>query len=100
MVEKNLDKIERLKQEKIHIHEKIKHTEAEITKYTQEKKKTVNKILLHYHKILNDGTDTRNQGLSWVIKNILLLDSNVIMSHLPKFLDEQAVKFLFEVITL
>jgi hypothetical protein len=96
-VEKNSEKIERLKEEKMMLHERIKETENEIRKYTQENKRIVNKLLHHYHKLLNDGMDTRAQGLSWVIKSIFMLDSKVIMSHFPKFLDEQAIKFLFEV---
>ncbi len=83
--------------EKLEIHENIKITEENIKKLTQEHKKIVNKLLHHYHRILNEGKDTRGQGLSWIIKSIFQLDSNVIFSHLPKFLDEQAVKFLFEV---
>jgi len=55
-----------------------------------------NELMLHYHKILNEGLDTRHEGLFWVIKAIWNLGGEVIMSYLPYFLDEQGIDYLFE----
>ena len=56
-----------------------------------------NKLLTYYHKILLEGRDTRSEGLCWVIKAIWNLESEVILSYLPNFLDENSIMFLFDV---
>ena len=62
----------------------------------EEKIKTVEKdLLLHYHNILIEGKDTRDQGLTWVIQSIWNIGSDVIISYLPKFLDEKLVNYIF-----
>lgn len=51
----------------------------------------------HYHQILQYGTDTRQEGLVWVLKAIWYLDSNINLSKLPKFLDPLSIHYLFTV---
>ena len=53
-------------------------------------------LIKHYHKLLYEGKDTRNEGLSWIIRSIWKLKINVIMSYLPKFLDQKSIEFLFK----
>lgn len=53
-------------------------------------------LLVHYHTILAEGKDTRKEGLSWIIKEIWKLKSNILLDHLPNFLDEKAIYFLFD----
>lgn len=66
-------------------------------KTTKEKYNEIRQeLLIHYHTLLAEGRDTRKEGLSWIIKEIWKLKSNVILNHLPKFLDEKAIFFLFE----
>ena len=55
-----------------------------------------NQLINHYHKLLLEGKDTRSEGLSWIIRAIWKLKTNVIMSYLPKFLDNQSIEFLFK----
>ena len=54
------------------------------------------KLYTHYLKLLKDGADTRNEGLAWIVYEILNLGKNVLMSYIPKYLDEKCVKFIFE----
>jgi hypothetical protein len=54
-----------------------------------------NQLMLHYHVLLNEGRDTRHEGLAWIIKAIWNLGCNVIISYLPNFLDEKAIEYLF-----
>lgn len=54
-------------------------------------------LYLHYHKILMVGTDSRTDGLVWIIKSIWLLNKDVLMSYIPKILDNNLVKYLFQV---
>ena len=58
--------------------------------------KIKDELMKHYHKLLFEGKDTRNEGLSWIIRAIWKLRMNVIMSYLPKFLDEKSIEFLFK----
>ena len=60
------------------------------------KKNIIDKLYIHYLAILRDGTDTRDEGLAWVICEILSLGKKVMMSFLPKYLDENCVLYLFE----
>jgi hypothetical protein len=67
-------------------------------KITNEELKNVqNQLMLHYHVLLNEGRDTRQEGLSWIIKAIWNLGYDVIISYLPTFLDEKCIEYLFTV---
>lgn len=50
---------------------------------------------LHYHKLLIEGKDTRDIGLSWIIQSIWSIGYDVIFSYLPKFLDDELIKHIF-----
>ena len=42
----------------------------------------------------------RKEGLMWMIKAIWNLGSKVITGYLPKFLDEEAIMYIFDVKTI
>ena len=88
-------KIKQLNEQKKDIQEKIKLCENDLNEFKEERNKIKNELLLHYHKLLYEGKDTRKTGLSWVINAIWNLKSNVLLSYLPKFLDEESISFLF-----
>ena len=56
-----------------------------------------NALLLHYHKLLSEGRDTRKEGLIWIIKAIWALGCTVVLSYFPSFLDEELICYLFKV---
>lgn len=56
-----------------------------------------NSLLVHYHKILSEGKDTRKEGLVWVIKAIWNLGQKVVASFIPNFLDEKAISYMYNV---
>ena len=60
------------------------------------KKNIIDKLFIHYLTILKEGKDTRDEGLAWVICEILSLGKKVMMSFLPKYLDEKCVLYLFQ----
>ena len=62
-----------------------------------ELKEIKSNLLIHYHKQMLQGNDSRSEGLTWIIKAIWSLGSNVIMSYLPQFLDDTSIQFLFKV---
>ena len=53
------------------------------------------KLYEHFLIILRDGKDTRNEGLSWVIREIFALDKKVMLSYMPTFLDKCCIKYIF-----
>ena len=48
----------------------------------------------YYYKILKKGYDVRDEGLVWVVKHLLELNSNIDYHHFPKFLDNQQIEYL------
>ncbi len=76
---------------------KLLENKENTKKIKEEMEKIKNKLMLHYHNLLNEGTDTRQEGLVWIIKSIWNLGHNVIMSYMPDYLDEKSVDFLFSI---
>ena len=77
--------------------QEIKQLEELITTKNKHLDKSLETLLDHYHKILYEGLDTRQEGLSWVIKAIWKLGQNVNISFFPKFLDPISIDYLFTV---
>ena len=88
-------KIKQLNEKKKEIVQKIKACENDMKNFKEERNKIKKELLIHYHNLLLEGKDIRKEGLSWIIKSIWNLKSNVLLSYLPKFLDEQSISFLF-----
>ena len=90
------NKIVSLKNKKIELFKKIKVLEEEKKIINLENEEIKNNLYNHFLELLKEGDDTRNEGLSWIIKEIFYLGKNVLISYLPKFLDEQGIAFLFK----
>ena len=75
--------------------EKISKINEEINllkiQYNNNKKELIN----HYHQLLYEGIDTRDEGLIWIIQSIWDLNEDVNMEFIPNFLDENAIEYLF-----
>lgn len=69
--------------------------QTEISEYKLAEKEIKQMLVVHYHKLLQEGKDTRGVGLVWIIKEIYFLGSDVITSYMPKFLDDKAIAYLF-----
>ncbi len=52
--------------------------------------------LTYYHTLLREGTDSRQDGLVWIVKAIWTLGYNINPNKFPPFLDEFAVEFLLK----
>jgi len=89
------EEIEKFKETKKNFANKNSEINKKIIEIKQELFDTKHKLLLHYHVLLKEGTDTRHEGLVWLIKAIWNLDENVIISNCPDFLDEKAIEYLF-----
>ena len=90
-----MDKITMLSNKKSNILIKLEACEKDLKDFKERQNVIKNELLIHYHKLLLEGKDTRKDGLSWIIKSIWNLKSNVVMSFIPKFLDNQSITFLF-----
>ena len=89
---------------KLNYIDKVKELKEEIDKIkeiiSQKKKllkKNIKALLDHYHNILYEGLDARQEGLMWAIKSIWHLGENVKMSFFPSFLDPLSVGYLFSI---
>ena len=92
------DLLEEKKKLKKHYRNKINLIEQENLKIHDDINLSKNKLLKSYNKRLLEGIDTRQEGLVWIIKSIWNLGKEVVLSYLPKFLDEGLIKYLFDVI--
>ena len=89
-------KIKELEEKQISLIDKIDVCENELKKFKEIHHNIKEELLVHYHRLLSEGKDTRKEGLSWIILAIWNLKSNVLLSYLPKFLDQNIILFLFE----
>ena len=90
-----IEKLAILSNKKSNILIKLDSCERDLKDFKERLNVIKNDLLIHYHKLLYEGKDTRKDGLSWIIKSIWNLKSNVIMSFMPKFLDINSISFLF-----
>ena len=94
---KNINlKIGKLKKEKSEISKRINDVEKQKEILTNRKQSVIQELYRHYLNILKTGKDTRNEGLSWVIKEIFLLGKKVLTSYFPEYLDHLGKTFLFK----
>ena len=73
--------------------------EIKIKNYELEYYKKINDELItehrdYYMKLLKQGQDFRNEGLVWIVKNLLELQVNLEYHHFPKYLTHEQIDFL------
>jgi hypothetical protein len=51
----------------------------------------------YYLDILKKGTDTRNQGLTWVVKRLIELKVNIDTNMFPPFLDNEQIEYIINI---
>ena len=56
--------------------------------------KTLSEQRKYYLNILKNGYDVRYEGLTWVVKHLLEMDTNLEYHHFPKFLDHEQIDYL------
>ena len=89
-------KIGKLKKEKSEILKRINDIEKQKEILRIKKQSIIQELYRHYLDILKTGKDTRNEGLSWVMKEIFLLGKKVLTSYFPEYLDHLGKTFLFK----
>ncbi len=90
------NKLPPLIKSKNEIMKEIKDINEKIEKIREKKNLKSDELYSHYLSILKEGTDTRSEGLSWIIKEIYILGKEIMISYLPDFLDELCIVFIFK----
>ena len=90
------NKLPPLIKSKNEIMKEIKDINEKIEKIREKKNLKSDELYSHYLSILKEGTDTRSEGLSWIIKEIYILGKEIMISFLPDFLDELCIVFIFK----
>lgn len=91
-----MEKLSKFNNKRDSILSKYNSCEAELHNLKKELNKIKDELILHYHKLLFEAKDTRSEGLSWIIRALWKLKTNVLLSYLPKFLDKKSIEFLFK----
>ena len=55
---------------------------------------------IYYLDLLKKGYDVRGEGLLWVVKRLLEIQTKLEYHHFPKFLDNRHIKYLIEMANL
>ena len=74
----------------------IKKYEKEKEELKNKKEKIIEHLYLYYLDILKEGNDTRNEGLVWIVREILHLGKIVLISYFPKYLSEPEILYIFK----
>ena len=90
-----LKKIEQLKENLKLIENDINALNKDLLKFRTQENEIIEKLMRHYEALLYRGKDTRNDGLTWIIRAMWNLGKNVPMQFIPTFLDFDAIDFLF-----
>ena len=85
----------KIKSEKNELYSEIKILEKEKEDLKKKREKIVEHLYLYYLDILKEGNDTRNEGLVWIVKEILNLGKIVLISYFPKYLSESEILYIF-----
>ena len=89
--------INKLTKEYNELFQVIKNAENQLHKLKEQYISIKNALVVHYHNLLLEGKDSRNEGLTWIIKRIWRFNEEVILSYMPKFLDMKTIDYLFEI---
>jgi len=76
--------------------QKSKHLHDEIKKLKIELNEHIKSGIEYYLEILKKGTDTRSEGLSWVVRKLLKLGYKPQLNNFPNYFDNHMIKYLIE----
>lgn len=77
------------------LREKFYQLKKEIKNIREDKKSIQKQLGDHYHLLLYEGINLKNEGLSYIIKKIWDIGLNVDISFMPPFLDKGCIDYLF-----
>lgn len=68
--------------------------QTELDKLKGKEREIKNSLIVHFHLLLSEGTEFRQEGLIWIIREIFLLESDVLINFFPSYLDEKCIIYL------
>ena len=101
MIRKELEEeIKELKEEKKEINEELEICKNEISYMKLVYIQLVKNQRKYYLDLLKKGYDVRGEGLIWVVKRLLEIQTKLEYHHFPKFLDNNQIKYIIEMANL
>ena len=93
-ITKKQKQVAKIQMERNTISSDIHKLESEKEELKKKKEKLVEHLYIYYLNKLKEGTDTRNEGLSWIVKEIMSLGKKILISYFPKYLSEESINYL------
>ena len=93
-ISKKQKMVEKIQIDRNTISSDIHKLESEKEELKRKRKKLVEHLYIYYLNKLKEGNDTRNEGLSWIVKEIMNLGKNVLISYFPKYLSEESISYI------
>ena len=81
-------------------HKQLFEVNEELKIVHNNKKVLIDQLYNHYISLLQDGKDSRKEGLAWIIMEIFYLDKKIMASNFPKYLDHDCIHYLFKMANL
>ena len=91
-INENMISLKKMSEE---LKKKINDLENKILALRNNKNNIRNQLMEHYKELLYQGTETRQEGLSWIIRAIWNLKKDVPIEFFPNFLDLNSINYLF-----
>ena len=82
------------------VHKQLFEVNEELKIVHNNKKVLIDQLYNHYISLLQDGKDSRKEGLAWIIMEIFYLDKKIMASNFPKYLDHDCIHYLFKMANL
>ena len=98
------NKLKNYEKDKKKYEEVLRKKEDEFNKITKDIKileEVMKRLKIHqinyYKNLLKNGIDVRNEGLVWIIRNLIELESNIEYDMFPTFIDKECVDYLIKI---
>ena len=82
------------------VHKQLFEVNEELKIVHNNKKVLIDQLYKHYISLLQDGKDSRKEGLAWIIMEIFYLNKKIMASNFPKYLDHDCIHYLFKMANL
>ena len=82
------------------IHKELNENNEKYSIVHNNRKVLIEQLYNHYLNLLQEGKDSRKEGLAWIIMEIFYLNKKVFFSNFPKYLDNDCIHYLLKMANL
>lgn len=75
----------------------LQQCDEETSSIRKEIKLARNELIFHYIELLKQGTDTRSEGLAWIVKALKQLNKEILREMMPLGMDEKSYLVIIEI---